>query len=176
MPTVSRPLQTFAALSLLLSAAIFGFFYAWVCSTMWGLDAIDPRVAITAMNGMNDSVRNIVFAPAFFGTPLVLAITAGLSFKTGHQSAATWFSLAALLYLVGAFLVTVTVNVPMNRALLATTVPEDIETARDIWRAYSSKWQVYNTLRTVVSAGVLGLTAMGIVRLVQAQVHAAAKT
>jgi hypothetical protein len=25
-----------AGLSLLLSGAIFGFFYAWVCSTMWG--------------------------------------------------------------------------------------------------------------------------------------------
>ena len=32
--------------SLLLGGAIFGFFYAWVCSTMWGLDAADPFVAI----------------------------------------------------------------------------------------------------------------------------------
>lgn len=36
-------------LSLLLTGAIFGFFYAWVCSTMWGLDQIDPNVAIEAM-------------------------------------------------------------------------------------------------------------------------------
>jgi uncharacterized membrane protein len=172
MTVVSRPLQTFAALSLLLSAAIFGFFYAWVCSTMWGLDAIDPRIAITAMNGMNESVRNVVFAPAFFGTPLVLALTAGLSFKSDHGRAAIWFGLAALLYLLGAFIVTATVNVPMNRALLATTVPKDIDAARTIWQAYSGKWQAFNILRTLVSAVVLGLTAMGIVRLVQAQADA----
>ena len=35
-----------AYVSLVLTAAIFGFFYDWVCSTMWGLDAGDPRVAI----------------------------------------------------------------------------------------------------------------------------------
>ena len=69
---------TFAVilLSLTLSAAIFGFFYAWVCSTMWGLDAADPRVAIGAMQAMNASVRNAVFAPIFFGTPFALAATA----------------------------------------------------------------------------------------------------
>jgi len=46
-------IKALAFLSLILSAAIFGFFFAWVCSTMWGLDALDPRVAITAMQGMN---------------------------------------------------------------------------------------------------------------------------
>lgn len=55
--------------SLLLAAAIFGFFYAWVCSTMWGLDAADPAIAIQAMQAMNASVRNAVFFPAFFLTP-----------------------------------------------------------------------------------------------------------
>ncbi|GAB5461946.1 hypothetical protein [Hoeflea alexandrii] len=53
-------------LSLLLTAAIFGFFYAWVCSTMWGLDAADPSVAIQAMQAMNASVRNAVFIPPSF--------------------------------------------------------------------------------------------------------------
>ena len=39
-------LKPLAALALLHSGAIFGFFYAWICSTMWGLDAADPNVAI----------------------------------------------------------------------------------------------------------------------------------
>jgi uncharacterized membrane protein len=65
-----------AALGLILNGAIFGFFYAWVCSTMWGLDMADPSVAIAAMQVMNASVRNAVFAPAFFGTPVVLLATA----------------------------------------------------------------------------------------------------
>jgi uncharacterized membrane protein len=52
----------FVALAgLLLAGAVFGFFYAWVCSTMWGLDQADPRVRIAAMQTMNVLVRNIVF-------------------------------------------------------------------------------------------------------------------
>ena len=52
---LSRPL---AILALLHAGAIFGFFYAWACSTVWGLDAADPNVAIPAMQAMNASVRN----------------------------------------------------------------------------------------------------------------------
>lgn len=72
-------LYVFSLLSLLSSGAIFGFFYAWVCSTMWGLDAANPALAIGAMQAMNASVRNAVFAPAFFGTPFVLIATAMLA-------------------------------------------------------------------------------------------------
>lgn len=64
---------------LLSAAAIFGFFYAWVCSTMWGLDQVSSRVAIEAMQAMNASVRNAVFAPAFFGTGPILPLTALLA-------------------------------------------------------------------------------------------------
>jgi uncharacterized membrane protein len=49
------------------------FFSAWVRSTMWGLHAAPPAIAIQAMQAMNASARNAVFAPAFFGTPIALA-------------------------------------------------------------------------------------------------------
>ena len=171
MPRTPVPLylSTAAGLSLLLSAAIFGFFYAWVCSTMWGLDAIDPRVAIAAMNGMNASVRNAVFAPAFFGTGPILLATAGLAALTGHRGAAGCFVAAGAAYLAGAFAVTLAVNVPMNQALMAAPVPQDIETAAQLWQDYSGRWQVYNLIRTLVTATVLGLCAMGVVRLAQAR-------
>ena len=79
-----RAAQWGAALGgLVLSAAIFGFFYAWVCSTMWGLDAAPPLVAVQAMQAMNASVRNAVFAPAFFGTPAVLLLAAGGAYLSG---------------------------------------------------------------------------------------------
>lgn len=158
----------FAFLSVLFAGAIFGFFYAWICSTMWGLDAIDPRVAITAMNGMNDSVRNATFAPAFFGTPIVLGLTAALAWSGGQARAAVFFGAGAVLYLVGAFALTASVNVPMNRALLEITAPEDIEEARKIWTEYSSRWQVYNTIRTLVSGVVLMLSAGGLWTLAKA--------
>ncbi|MEJ6390980.1 anthrone oxygenase family protein [Gymnodinialimonas ulvae] len=154
--------------ALLLAGAIFGFFYAWVCSTMWGLDAIDPRVAIEAMQGMNASVRNAVFAPAFFGTPFVCLITAAFCLSGGAREAAIAFAAAGILYLLGGMGLTMAVNVPMNESLAMVEVPEDVDAAREIWAAYSPRWQVFNIARTVVSGLTLALAGLGLVALARA--------
>lgn len=159
MPQLLLPMSM---LSLLSIGAIFGFFYAWVCSTMWGLDATEPRVAITAMQAMNESVRNPIFFPAFFLTPLILAATSYVATTQQQGRSAALFGLAAGVYVVGAFLVTATINVPMNEALAEVVVPNDTEAARAVWHDYSSSWQFWNTLRTVVSGVSLLLTGLAI--------------
>jgi uncharacterized membrane protein len=151
--------------ALLFSGAIFGFFYAWVCSTMWGLDATDPRTAISAMQAMNASVRNAVFAPAFFGTPFVMWIAASMAWKSGHGVAALAFATGGLVYAGGGMILTMMVNVPMNEALGQITVPTDIDAARDIWTAYSEDWQVYNLIRTILSGLAMTLAGLGVLRL-----------
>lgn len=159
MPRLLLPMSM---LSLLSIGAIFGFFYAWVCSTMWGLDAADPRVAITAMQAMNASVRNPVFFPAFFLTPIILAVTCFIAAKQDKKRAAFLFATSAMLYVAGAFLVTAMVNVPMNEALALIVVPADSQAASGIWQAYSRPWQFWNTLRTLASGVALLLTGLAI--------------
>lgn len=155
-------LMTLAGLSLLATGAIFGFFYAWVCSTMWGLDAAPPQVAIQAMQAMNGSVRNAVFAPAFFGTPLILLATSGLALAGGAGRAGLLFGLAAAVYVLGAFLPTMLVNVPMNQALAQAGLPGDSAAAQAIWQDYSPRWQWWNQVRTIASGVSLLLTGAGI--------------
>ncbi|WP_336809765.1 anthrone oxygenase family protein [Bosea sp. MMO-172] len=152
--------------SILLCGAIFGFFYAWVCSTMWGLDQADPRVAIAAMQAMNASVRNITFFPAFFLTPVALALTALALFLFRQRQAACWFMAAAVIYAAFGLGLTMLVNVPMNEALAKVSpVPSDIDAARDIWAGYSGRWQVWNQVRTVASGLALACAAFGLTRL-----------
>ena len=158
-------LTPMSIVSVILSGAIFGFFYAWVCSTMWGLDAADPRVAIAAMQAMNASVRNVVFAPAFFFTPFALAIKSILAFRTERLSAAVWFMAASLIYLLLGMTLTMTVNVRMNEALALQTVPDDIESARAIWQDYSQPWQFWNTTRTIASGISFVFAASGLLAL-----------
>lgn len=162
MPIV---LWIFAFSALALTGAIFGFFYAWVCSTMWGLDAAEPRVAVAAMQAMNASVRNIVFAPAFFGTPIALALTALLAGLTRRPAAASAFGAAALVYAVGGLYLTLSVNVPMNEALAAEGAVTDPDRAQAIWAAYSPRWQLFNQIRTAASGIALLLTGLGLVFL-----------
>jgi uncharacterized membrane protein len=148
--------------ALVLAGAIFGFFYAWVCSTMWGLDAADPRVAIAAMQEMNASVRNPVFFPAFFLTPLAMAVAAVLAHRQHSRAAATAFAAAAVVYLFGGLLLTLLVNVPMNQDLAEVAVPATVPRARLVWEDYSGRWQTFNQLRTAASGISLLLAAVGL--------------
>ena len=155
-------LKPLAVLSLLFSGAMFGFFFAWVCSTMWGLDAADPNTAIAAMQAMNASVRNWVFAPAFFGTPVLLIFTALVASRVRERRAAICFALAGLLYVLGAMVPTMAANVPMNEALAMVETPLDPAEAQEAWRSYSEPWQVWNTVRAVVAGFVLALAGWGV--------------
>lgn len=148
--------------SVLFSGAIFGFFFAWVCSTMWGLDNADPRVAIPAMQEMNASVRNWVFFPAFFLTPAVIGAWAVVRWFTGARRSAVTGLAAALLYLFGGIVFTATLNIPMNEDLATREVPTDRAAAQQIWEAYSEPWQLRNQARTVLSGISLGLVAVAL--------------
>lgn len=163
--------KTLAFLALALSGAIFGFFYAWVCSTMWGLDAADPRVAIPAVQAMNASVRNAVFFPAFFLTP-ALQLLAAYAARTVSRHAAGALLAAALIYLTGAFLPTFLVNVPMNEALAAKSVPLDEPSAHAIWASYSPRWQAWNTGRALASLAALLLVGSSLLALGSADTRA----
>lgn len=152
-------------LSLLLSGAIFGFFYAWICSTMWGLDVLNPNDAIAAMNVMNNSVSNFVFAPAFFGTPVVLILTGVLAFLVDYKRSGILIGAAGLLYLFGALILTVNINVPLNRELYEIQAPLPLAEAQAIWDSYSSTWEFWNTARTIVAGFSLFLVALGLYAL-----------
>lgn len=159
------PLLAFALLALLLTGAIFGFFYAYSVSVMWGLDDAPPAAAIAAMQGINRVVRNAAFAPAFFGAPLALLLAAVVSIAAARRGAASWFGLAALAYLGGAFLPTMFVNIPMNEALAVIADPAGGTAATRVWSDYSSGWIVWNHLRTASSGLALLFAGAGLLAL-----------
>ncbi len=82
---ISEPQRSLSrdALAVLLAAStvvvglMAGFFYAYACSVMVGLDRVDDRTFIVTMQWINATVRNVAFAPAFFGS-LLLTIAAAV--------------------------------------------------------------------------------------------------
>ena len=157
--------RAFAVLAILSSGAMFGFFYAWVCSTLWGLDAANPNVAISAMQAMNASVRNPVFALGYFGTPLVLAAVALVAWKGEERRAAILFGSGGLLYVMGVMLPTGMFNVPLNETLAAVEAPLAVARAQEVWQSYSAPWQLWNTIRAVAAGAALLLVGAGILSL-----------
>lgn len=138
--------------SLLLSAMIAGFFYAYSVDVMPGLDQMDPAEAIRAMQQINIAVRNPVFFVTFFITPVAAIVTALLLYLSDSKSAALAMIGAAAVYLLAAFLPTATINVPMNEVLALQDTSEAGGNLAGIWQTYSARWTFWNTLRTVASS------------------------
>lgn len=159
MPAI---IPAIAIAATLLSGAIFGFFYAWVCSTLWGLDTLPPEVAIRAMQAMNASVRNIVFAPAFFGTGPALLVAALAAWRAAPRAGVA-FAAGGVVYILFGMVLTLAVNVPMNRAL-ALVDPAAVDAAA-VWAGYSGPWQMWNITRTVATGVALTCALMGLVAL-----------
>jgi len=144
--------------TLALAGAMAGFFYAYSMSVMWALDAVDPKTAIASMQSINIVVRNAVFFPAFFGMPVAALVAAGLWRVQGLHNVALLLALAAIVYLIGTFLVTILLNVPMNERLARTTIPAEVSAARTIWDNYSMPWTLWKHVRTIASFAALCLT------------------
>jgi len=99
-----------------------GFFYAYHVSVTRGHALIGDRAYVEAMQAINATVRNLEFAVGFFGA-LVLG-AAALALRAGRwRSPTTWLVAAGVGLYLAAFLVTMTVNVPMNEELSGPTWP-----------------------------------------------------
>lgn len=151
--------------ALVLAGCSFGIFYAWISTTMWGLDDTDPRVAIQAMQAMNANIRNFAFFPPFFLPSVALAAAAALAWRDRAIGAAKLFGAGAVVYLIGGQLLTMAILVPMNEELGSVVVPRSMAAAETIWTDYSGQWQVLNTVRTIFCGTTMVLAALGFARL-----------
>ena len=163
LPTevISEPQRSLSrdALAVLLAAStvvvglMAGFFYAYACSVMVGLDRADDRTFIVTMQWINATVRNVAFAPAFFGS-LLLTIAAAVVAVVSGRSARGWIVAAAGLY-AAAFLVTLTLNVPLNEQLAAAGPADQISDLAAVRAAFEGPWIRWNLLRTGLTIGSL---------------------
>lgn len=151
-----------AIVSVVFSGAIFGFFFAWAFSVMWGLDSSEPIVAISAMQAINVNVRNPIFALAFFGTPVLLILTTLVARLDGESLSARLFGLGVLVYVLGVIIPTFMVNVPLNETLASVEMPLEAVRAGEVWSAYSSSWKQSNVARTLASGLSLLLVGLAI--------------
>ena len=141
-------------LALLATAIIAGFFYAYSVSVMPGLNASDPVSAISAMKAINAVVRTAEFAASFFGA---LALPVLCLLLARRRPVVLALIAAILLYGIGAFMVTLAFNVPLNEALAGVTPTP--ATAAQTWDGYVKPWLMWNHVRMAASiAAFLAMT------------------
>ena len=147
--SVARPLSLGAAT--LTTGLISGFFYAYACSVTLGLALLPDEQYVEAMQAINATVRNGVFAFSFFGAVLSLLLALAVHLPRLRSRRFLLIALACVLYIGGGFMVTFLVNVPMNEDL--ARVGEAAPAALAQIRAeYEGPWNFWNGVRTVFSS------------------------
>lgn len=132
---------------------VAGVFFAFSAFVMRGIDRAPDGAATSAMRGINETAVTPAFMVAFLGTTLLclaLAIWGGLNLDEPRARLAL---AGALVYVVGAFGVTVAANVPLNDRLARGAVA---------WSEYVGPWLAFNHVRTAssIAAAVLLLSAL----------------
>ena len=136
-----------------------GVFFAFSSFVMDGLRrACRSAVGAEAMQAINRTAVTPLFMTVLFGTALVCVVgdrPRAVALGRPHGDAPA--GRRACVYLVGAIVLTMARNVPLNDALaaLARTAPR----RRAAGAATSTDWTAWNHVRTVASLAACGLFA-----------------
>ncbi|MGH9312617.1 MAG: DUF1772 domain-containing protein [Vicinamibacterales bacterium] len=126
-----------------------GLFFAFSVAVMRALSRLPAAVGMAAMQSINVAILNPVFLAGFLGTALSCLVVLVSSLSRWHEAGAVFFVVGAALYLVGACLITIVFNVPMNEAL-ASTAPADPD-GGGRWASYLTNWTAWNHVRTLAA-------------------------
>jgi uncharacterized membrane protein len=144
-------------LTVLLTALITGFFYAYSCSVNAGLKRLADEGYPRAMQSINKAVLNPLFFISFFGTLITLPLSTWMWYSSeGVSSDFHLLLIATILYIFGVFLITGMGNVPLNRSLekfdLDTASAQQIKLMRS---AFETPWNRFHTIRTLANLTAL---------------------
>jgi len=154
-----------AVVSLVLTAAVSGVFFAYSNSVVPGLDKVRPEQAITAMNSVNRTILNPLFLTTFTGPPIAAVLAGVLLLVAGSTTAGLLYLAAAVVYLAGCVAPTAAVNVPLNNGLDTGTIPTDPDEVTRTWQEYSSRWLRWNHWRTAASLVAVALSGAALLAI-----------
>lgn len=155
---MDRALFALISCAALGSGIVGGIFYGFSSFVMKALARIPVEQGVAAMNSISVTVIHPSFMVAFMGTTLVCALLAAGSYSWWQQPSGKLVLVAALLYGVGSFGVTMLLNQPMNLKL-AGLPPAS---ACAYWPRYVEAWTTWNHVRTAASllAAILFVAAL----------------
>lgn len=134
-------------LLIVMTGLMAGLYFAFSVVIMKSLAELSAPDGAKAMNKINDVILNTVFMPLFVGTTLWFAGLIVWSFADWQEGRSMLEVGAAVIYIVGMFLVTAFGNVPLNNKLKQSEENEQL--LIPVWEEYLHTWTKLNHLRTV---------------------------
>lgn len=133
------------------AGTVGGVFFAFSSFVMPALDRVAPGRAIASMHSINDLAPRAPLMLPFLGTAALCCGLAFVAVRSWGSSSSTWLVVGCTLYLLGPFLLTAAVHVPLNDTL-AKVHPHAADAAKQ-WRDYYDSWVPLNHLRALGGIG-----------------------
>ncbi|SCG62332.1 anthrone oxygenase family protein [Micromonospora coxensis] len=133
-----------------------GLFFAYACSVVPGLAAVDDRTFVGTMQSINRRILNGWFLAAFLGAVLLIGLAVALHVTVDGRVLA--WTVAALVSYGATLLITMRCNVPLNDRLDAAGPVDriaDLRALRDGFEASWARWNLARTVTTVVAFACL---------------------
>jgi uncharacterized membrane protein len=136
----------------LTTGLVAGVFYAYAVSVNLGLAAQQDASYVATMQAINARIENPAFFASFFGAALFLLAAFAAHIPRPRSGRFRLVALACVLYIVGGFLLTAFVNVPMNEELARVAADASAGELAGARAAYEGPWAFWNGVRTVFSS------------------------
>ncbi|WGF90514.1 anthrone oxygenase family protein [Marinivivus vitaminiproducens] len=136
-------------LAILASGLMGGLFFAFSVSVMTALGRLPAPEGIAAMQAINRAILNPIFLVVYFGTALLDLVLALAAVWLWDGMGTMLLAAGGAVYVIGVFVVTMLVNVPMNTALDGIDPKASASTAH--WRDYLRRWTRWNHVRAAAA-------------------------
>lgn len=157
MPLLTEFLQPATVLAAVGSGLMAGLLFAFSNFVMRALTRLPGEQGMAAMQLINLTIINPGFLGLFLGTGLLCALLALHSLSPWKSAASNWLLVGSACYVLGPLGVTLAFNVPLNNALVSTSL--SARSAAEAWPAYVAAWLRWNHVRTLLAVGAaLSLT------------------
>lgn len=143
---MERLLQAVTFISVLGTGLIAGVFFAFSSFVMGALGRLPSANGISAMQSINVAVLNPLFLGVFMGTAVLCLALALSAIMRWSEPGAVYLLAGSAFYVIGTFVVTIALNVPLNDELAAVN-PQNAN-ATGVWARYLTDWTIWNHVRT----------------------------
>jgi uncharacterized membrane protein len=138
-------------LTTLLTGLLAGIFFTWTNAVTPGIGHLDDINYLRAFQNMNRSIVNPLFLIVFLG-PVLLSFVTVYLYKSNHHYILWLLLLAAIIYLIGVFLITIMGNIPLNNLLDKTDLTNiTLEDAKSLRDQFEIKWNFLHLIRTITA-------------------------
>ena len=155
-------------LATFLCSLVAGFLFAFALVVMPGIRSLNDREFIRAFQVMDRVIQNNqpIFMLVWVGSVVALVTSAVLCIGQSDGAGRLLIIFAALAYLLGVQLPTVTINIPLNNQLQTLDVDAMDETTQKAARKdFEPRWNLWNSIRAAFASLTSALLVVLLFRL-----------